>query len=347
MGLLEFRAEGIYCPLGDFFIDPWKRVPKAVITHAHADHSRWGMGQYIAHDHSIPVMKLRLGDDIKVLGLAYGEPIYINGVRVSLHPAGHIIGSSQVRVEYQGEVWVASGDYKLDTDGISGTFEPIRCHCFITESTFGLPIYRWQPPEVLYDSINEWWAHCAEENQTAVIAGYSLGKAQRIIQQLDPGIGPILVHSAVDSVNQALLGLDLPEDSPIRLAKPISSITDKEIIKKSIVVCPPSTLGGRWIKRLANPVTAMASGWMQLRGTRRRISVDKGFPLSDHADWYQLNDAVKATGCEKVIVTHGYQAAYARYLREHLSLDAIEAHTEFSGETLDNEVIQEPINQAD
>jgi len=326
MALLEFTENGIYCKVGDFYIDPWKRVERAVITHAHSDHARWGMGKYLAHIHSVPIMKLRLGADINVNGMPYGQKTFINGVQISFHPAGHIIGSAQIRVEYKGEVWVASGDYKLGDDGVSIPFEPVKCHAFISESTFGLPVYKWQPDREIYDEINKWWYENQQEGRASVITAYSLGKAQRILQNIDANIGPIFTHGAVENVNAVLRDEhNLPPST-------LATLATKEQLGKGLIICPPNATEGVWMKRFPNPSIAFASGWMALRGSKRRSNVEKGFALSDHADWSQLIEAVKATGCEKLIVTHGYQAAFAKYCNENMGIEAYDAKTEFSGE---------------
>jgi putative mRNA 3-end processing factor len=334
MALLEFTESGIYCKVGDFYIDPWRTVARAVITHAHSDHSRPGMGKYLAHVHSVPVMKLRLGANIQVNGVPYGKKVYINGVQVSFHPAGHIIGSAQVRVEYKGEVWVASGDYKLGNDGVSIPFEPVKCHAFISESTFGLPVFKWRPDAEIYAEMNTWWQENQKAGRTSVITAYSLGKAQRVLQNIDAAIGPIYTHGSVELINGVLRAdHNLPE------TQIASAVKDKKELASGLVICPPSAVDGPWMKRFVNPNVAFASGWMALRGARRRGGNERGFVLSDHADWEGLIEAVKATECEKLIVTHGYQAAFARYCQENLGIDARDAKTEFTGESLDIESV--------
>ena len=327
--LLKFDPYGIYCPQADVYIDPWKPVKNAIITHAHADHAKWGSENYLSHHLSVPILKFRLGD-IKVQGINYGEEIVINGVRISLHPAGHIPGSAQIRLEYKGEIWCASGDYKLQLDGISTPFEPVRCHHFVTESTFGLPVYRFPDSQTVHHDINNWWLKNKEEEKTSVIIGYALGKAQRIIKHLDPTIGTIYTHGAVDNLNRILeeSGLELPP------TQRIVSDTHKSLFKGNIVVATPSAIGTPWMKRFNPYSIAICSGWMQLRGTRRRKSADRGFVLSDHADWAGLNQAIKETGAENVYVTHGYKSTFARWLREDLHINAVEVDTLYEGETL-------------
>jgi putative mRNA 3-end processing factor len=324
--LLTFHPFGIYCPQADVYIDPWKPVDRALVTHAHSDHSRWGMKNYLAHQDSVPIMRHRLGE-INIEGVPFNKTIQINGVKFSFHPAGHILGSSQIRVEYKGEVWVASGDYKTTPDKTCAAFEPIDCHTFITESTFGLPIFDWQDEEELFDEINNWWAKCKAEGKTACLFGYSLGKAQRLIQNLNPDIGKIYTHGAVEATNQVLRNAGHIVQATIRVTADIP----KKDFPGNIVVAPPSAMGTPWMKRFLPYETAIASGWMALRGTRRRRNADRGFVLSDHADWIGLNEAIEATGAEKIYVTHGYQESFSRWIREQ-GLESASVKTEYEGE---------------
>lgn len=333
--LIVQRPEGLYCPPGDFHIDPWRPVARAVITHAHADHARRGHEAYLASAPSEGVLRARLGEDITLQPLAYGEAVTINGVKLSLHPAGHVLGSAQVRVEHQGQVWVASGDYFASghTEDVNATcapFEPVRCHCFITESTFGLPIYRWRPQAEVLAGINAWWAANAEAGRASLLMGYSFGKAQRLLAGVDASIGPIVVHGAVEPLNEAYraAGVALPD------TQRVEAITDKALLQRALVVAPPSVLGSPWTRRFGDASDAFASGWMQLRGARRRQGVDRGFVLSDHADWPGLQRAIAATGASRVIVTHGYEAVMVRWLQQQ-GLEAGSFSTEYGSE--DNE----------
>ncbi|WP_343633989.1 ligase-associated DNA damage response exonuclease [Fluviicola sp.] len=322
--MLKFTDKGMYCQPGKFYIDPWRPVDKALITHGHSDHARWGSKAYLCQHDTKPILKLRLGADISVESVSYGEPISINGVKVSFHPAGHIIGSAQIRMEYKGEIWVVTGDYKLADDGISAPFELVKCHHFVTESTFGLPIYRFDPPEKTYAEINQWWAQNAANGINTVLLGYALGKSQAILNALDPGNGPIFLHGAVANVNDALTesGYHFPGSR-------ITAETDRKSIQSALIMAPPSAFGTPWLRKLAPYKVAMCSGWMALRGARRRKGVDKGFALSDHCDWNQLNEAILATGAEHVYVTHGYESAFSRWVREVHQLSAYEVKTLF------------------
>jgi len=332
--LVVERPEGLYCPPGDFFIDPWRPVERAVITHAHGDHARRGHAHYLASAPSEGVLRARLGDDITLQTLAYGEAIEHHGVRLSLHPAGHVLGSAQVRLEHGGRVWVASGDYFVsgagDDNATCTPFEPVRCDCFITESTFGLPIYRWQPQREVFADIDAWWRANAEAGRASLLMAYSFGKAQRLLAGVDASIGTIVVHGAVEPLNQAYraAGVALP---PTQL---VTEVADKASLARALVIAPPSVQGSPWTRRFGEHGDAFASGWMQLRGTRRRRSIDRGFVLSDHADWPGLQRAIAATGAGRVIVTHGYEAVMVRWLQEQ-GLQAGAFHTEYDDERSD------------
>jgi len=326
--LLRFTEKGIYCEKADVYLDPWRKVERALITHAHSDHARWGSEHYLAHKHSEPILRQRLGQNITLQNVEYGEVVKINGVCFSYYPAGHIIGSSQILVEYKGEKWVFTGDFKTEYDGLSAAFEPVKCDTLIMESTFGLPIYQWKSQADVFQEINTWWKTNASKGICSVICGYSLGKAQRILKNVDANIGPVFLHGAVESVNQAFInaGHNLP------FAEKVDGKEKNTFYSKSLIIAPPSAANTLWLKKFEPYSLAMASGWMGLRGARRRGAADKGFVLSDHADWQGLNNAVKWSGAEKVFVTHGYSAAFARWLREK-GLDAREAKTEYAIET--------------
>lgn len=326
MSLITFTDMGLYCPAGDFYIDPWYPVHKAVITHAHSDHARRGHQHYLCHHHTLPLLQLRLGHQ-SYQSIDWNEPVTINGVKVSLHPAGHIIGSAQIRIEHRGEVWVVSGDYKVENDGISGSFEPIRCHTFITESTFGLPIYQWKPQQLLFSEMQQWIQNNMQEGYTSVLIAYSLGKAQRILQAITPLTDRIYVHGAVWNTHQTIVqsGIALP---PVQK---LTSATHKDDLKKAVVIAPSSAIGSPWLKRFTPYRLGVCSGWMQVRGHARRQNVDTGFALSDHADWPGLLNTVKATGATQVYVTHGFTAAFARYLNE-CGIAAAEVQTAYGNE---------------
>lgn len=332
--LIVQRPEGLYCPPGDFYIDPWRSVDRAVITHAHADHARMGHGHYLAATPAEGVLRARLGQGINLQNLDYGEQITHQGVKLSLHPAGHVLGSAQVRLEHGGQTWVASGDYKVAPDMTCTSFEPVPCNVFITESTFGLPIYRWRPDAEIFAEINAWWAANAAAGRASVLMCYSFGKAQRILSGVDASIAPIVVHGAVQTLNTAYrnAGVKLPETLLV------DAVTDPADFKRALVLCPPGAAAGSWVKRFGDYSDAFASGWMQLRGARRRGSYDKGFVLSDHADWPGLMGAIGATGATRVIVTHGSVPVLVRYLTGQ-GLQAEAFHTEYGDDPVEDMVV--------
>ena len=331
--LIEPTDHGLYCAAGDFHIDPWRPVDRAVVTHAHSDHATAGCRRYLCSDIGVEVLRPRVHEGARIQGAAYGESVEINGVSVSLHPAGHLLGSAQVRVEHQGRVEVATGDYKVQPDRTCATFEPIRCHRLITECTFGLPIYRWRPETELADEINAWWRDNLAAGRTSVIFAYALGKAQRVLSLLDRELvaqtgGTVVVHGSVKRFVEIYraAGVDLPA------VQTSNDETRKSVRGRGVVVAPPSVLGTPWLKRFAPASLAFASGWMMVRGNRRRRGVDRGFVVSDHVDWPGLLQTVEACGCQSVGATHGYTAATSRYLREQ-GYDADEVATRYVGET--------------
>jgi len=321
--LLRLRPEGLYCEAGGFFIDPWRPVDRAVITHAHADHARAGHGAYLTARSGEGVLRSRLGT-LSVQTLDWGESVLHQGVRVSLHPAGHVLGSAQVRIEYRGQVWVVSGDYKVQPDRTCTPFEPVRCDVFVTESTFGLPIYRWAPEEEVFAQINAWWSANAQAGRSSLLLAYAFGKSQRILAGLDPGIGPIVCHGAMEPINAAYRaeGIALPTTCRI------TELPDRSALARALVLAPPSAAGTPWARRLVQPSDAFASGWMAVRGMRRRRALDRGFVLSDHADWPGLHQAIDATRAQRVLVTHGDVPVMVRALRER-GLQAEALRTEF------------------
>jgi len=327
--LLTFTERGLFCPPGNFYIDPWRPVDSAVITHAHADHARAGHGAYLAHPAAASVMRARLGQGISLQTLPCGRPLTLNGARVTFFPAGHIPGSVQVRVEHRGETAVAAGDYKTAPDGLSEPWEPVRCDLFITESTFGLPIYRWRPAAEVFAEIHDWWRQNRATGKTSVLLAYSLGKAQRVLRGLDPTAGPVFVHESVKRMNDCLRadGTDVP-DFPAFQRKRARESGGGELI-----VLPPAA--AETVGRRADLAIAQVSGWMTVRGNRRCLVLDRGFVLSDHADWEGLNQAVAATGAERVWVTHGQTEVFSLWLREK-GLDAIPVATRFQGETAED-----------
>jgi putative mRNA 3-end processing factor len=328
--LLRRTDRGLYCEAGDFFVDPWAAVDRAVVTHAHGDHVTWGCRSYLTSASGAPVLASRLDPSARIRGLPYGEALTMNGVRISLHPAGHILGSSQVRIEHRGEVWVVSGDYKTEPDPTCTPWEPVRCRTFITECTFGLPVYRWIPSGLVFDEIHAWWRANQAAGRATLLFAYALGKAQRLIAGLDPAVGPILTHGAVERMTEVYreAGIPLPPTTH-------AAASDPADWSRAIVIAPPSADGSVWARRFGGQSTGFASGWMAVRGARRRRSVDRGFPISDHVDWPGLLAAIGATGAERVWATHGYTGVLVRWLREH-GREAHAVETRFEGERDDD-----------
>ncbi len=312
MDLLRLTKQGIYCLKGDFYIDASGRVERNIITHAHTDHARPGHISYLAHKNTAHILRARLGKNINVQALNYAEELSINGVKVSLYPAGHIYGSSQVKVSLGGESWVISGDYKLEDDRVSAPFEPVKCNVFITECTFGMPEYSWPEQQTVYSQINNWWKKNNDQGITSLLYGYALGKSQRIIKNIDHSIGPVFVHKSVGKMNEVIM-----EDGG-KLPKTITIVekTTIEDIQGNLIIAPPSITSGRLIRGLNSISTAMASGWVLAGKHFGRSKVDTGFILSDHADWEGLRQAINETNAEKVITMHGYTGEFAKRLNK-------------------------------
>jgi putative mRNA 3-end processing factor len=325
--LLEVTDRGLYCAAGDFYVDPWRPVPRAVITHAHADHARSGCDRYLCLATGKRVLRERVGRTAPIDGVRRGETVVINGVSVSLFPSGHILGAAQIRIEHRGVRWVVTGDYKLEADPTCDPFEPVEADVLITESTFGLPVYRWGESGETASAVNAWWRENREAGRSCVLLAYSLGKAQRLAAMLDPSIGPIYAHGAVMRMVRAYResGVALP---PIDQLDPA---TRRAGNGKAMVIAPPSAAGTRWLKTFGETSVAMASGWMTVRGVRRRRGIGRGFVLSDHADFPGLLEAVDASRARRVLVTHGQSDIFARFLRDR-GLDAEPLATLFRGE---------------
>jgi putative mRNA 3-end processing factor len=325
-GLLVHTALGLYCPKADVYLDPWKPVKKAILSHGHADHARWGSSSYLCTPTAAPVIKYRLGE-INLETLPFGEEKLINGVSFSFHPAGHILGSAQIKVSYKGEIVVFSGDYKTANDGFSEAFEPVKCHTFITESTFGLPVYHWQDQKWVFNEMEEWCKNNRNNGQLSILYGYSLGKAQRILQGLPESVGPIFTHSTIEAVLNVMRnqGVSLKNTIPVN-----EHLTRAELLS-GVIIAPPAVQNSNWLKKFEPIRNGVVSGWMALRGARRRRNADKGFVLSDHADWEGLNEAISLTGAENVFVTHGYTDILSKWLIDK-GLNAHPLETNFEGD---------------
>jgi putative mRNA 3-end processing factor len=307
VALLEVREPGLYCPAGDFHIDPTVPVDRALITHAHGDHACRGSRAYLTALPGEALLRARMDDGAAIQAEPYSASIRMGEVTVSFHPSGHILGSSQIRIERGGEVWVVSGDYKLAPDPTCAPFEPVRCHTFVTESTFGLPIFRWSDAQHTVTEIQQWWRVNRQAGRASILFAYPVGKAQRILSMLDASAGPLIFHEPVERINAIYraqgIALPLPADA--------------SVYSEALVVASPLAQGSAWLRRFGTVSTAFASGWMRIRGARRRQSLDRGFVLSDHADWPELLQAIEQSGAETVWVTHGYVAPLVRWLQEH------------------------------
>lgn len=327
MTLITVRPEGLYCEKGGFYIDPWRSVETALITHAHSDHARSGSAQYIATAQSEGILRRRLGEDIQLQGVAYGAPIKLGETWVSLHSAGHVLGSAQIRVEHRDEVWVVSGDYKRGADPSCAPFEVVPCDTFITEATFGLPIYRWESGAETARQIYDWWQ--GDPERPSILFCYAFGKAQRVLSELTQLTDrPVYVHGAIHVLTE------IYRQQGVAMVPTIctSDIPRTHNFTGDLVLAPPSGHRSSWMKRFKHPQTAFASGWMAVRGARRRRGYERGFVLSDHADWPGLIQTVKDTGAKTVYVTHGQSDVVSRYLQESLDLEAMPLETLFEGE---------------
>lgn len=317
--LVEPDRVGLACPLGGFHVDPWGAAQIAVITHAHGDHARPGSGRYLCAAPGVELLRKRL-PGANVEGVAYGERVKLGAVTVSLHPAGHVLGSAQVRVESGESVWVVSGDYKRQSDPTCAPFEAVRCDAFITEATFALPIYRWREPAEVAQEILEWWKGNEASGRASVLFAYALGKCQRVLAELALLTDkPVFVHGAVEAL------LEPYRSAGVRMLPTSRVGEDDEGAAKGkkrrsfageLILAPPSAGGSPWMRRFGEFETGFASGWMRVRGIRRRMGYDRGFVMSDHADWDDLVRTVRETGAKRVLATHGYAEQLARYVRE-------------------------------
>ena len=340
--LLELTPQGLYCRAAGAWIDPWRPVPRALITHAHADHARAGCGEYWAIGASETILRRRLGSTINLIPVNYGDLHRIGDARVSFHSAGHVLGSAQIRLEAGGESWLVSGDYKRCPDPSCAPFEPVQADVFITEATFALPIYRWQTGGTIARQILQWWQ--ANPDRPSVLLAYAFGKAQRLLAELAAiGVGEagqpggegqeILLHGAVEALMPAYreAGVPLPP------TRPASAVERGEALAGRLVIAPPSAQNGPWMRRFKGAQTAFVSGWMAVRGNRRRRGVAQGFVMSDHADWPGLIASIRGSGARQIYVTHGSDDTLARYLREQEGLSAEPLQGDFAAERGDLE----------
>jgi putative mRNA 3-end processing factor len=333
--LVTLTPQGLYCPLGDFHIDPWRAVDRALITHAHSDHARRGSRHYHAAASGVGFLRHRLGAEAAIEGHGFGERLTFGDVTASFHPAGHVLGSAQIRIEGS-EVWVISGDYKRDADPSCEAFEVVPCDVFITEATFALPIYRWDPLDRVMAELFAWWDQNAAQGRASVLFCYALGKAQRVLAEIGRRSGrEVLVHGAIE----ALLEAYRAEGVALAPTRPVAALAKGTSFAGELIIAPPSAFGSPWLRRFGDAATAFASGWMRVRGHRRRRGFDRGFVLSDHVDWPGLLRTIGETGARRVLATHGYSDTLARYLCE-TGLSAAPLKTLFEGEEEEADVTE-------
>lgn len=326
--LVVVTPNGLYCPPGDFYIDPWQPVPTAVITHAHGDHLRHGSARYILARPGTGIARQRLGGERELAPVEYRATTSLGATTVSLHPAGHILGSSQVRIEHQGRVWVVSGDYKRQPDPTCAPFEPVECDVFISEATFALPVYRWPDTPRVIEELHRWWTANRERGIASVLFCYALGKAQRVLAELSALTHePVYLHGAVDSLTGVYrrAGVSMLPTLPVGADK-------KTDFRGALIIAPPNAAGTPWMRRFGEHATGFCSGWMRVRGDRRRRGYDRGFVISDHADWPALIDTCTATRARRILLTHGYSDALTRYFNEQ-GIEASALKTSFGDET--------------
>jgi putative mRNA 3-end processing factor len=326
-GALTLTEAGLYCPAGDFYIDPWKGVPRAIITHAHSDHARAGSEAYLCARSGLGILAARIGTKAPIEAVDYSERIKIKDAVVSLHPAGHVLGSSQIRIEVKGHVTVITGDYKRAADASCERFELVRCHTFISEATFGLPVYRWPDPESVFAQIQDWWQANREAGRTSILFAYALGKAQRLLVGLKGSTEPIFLHGSVTPYLPFYEEAGVTFPSTRKLAPEDVS----EAKGRALIIAPGSAQNTPWIRRLAPFSLGFASGWMRVRGARRRQALDRGFIISDHVDWPDLMRTIRETGAEQIGLTHGSTGPALRWLREQ-GYDCFHVPTRFAGE---------------
>ena len=310
--LVVQTASGLYCAAGDFYIDPWRPVQRALITHGHADHARRGMQEYYLSEKSLPILQWRLGDQ-SYRTFDYGQSFVLGDTRVSFHSAGHVLGSAQIRIESDHEVWVVSGDYKRQPDPSCDPFDVVQCDTFITEATFGLPIYRWPATQDVVKDIVAWRDECARNGEAAILYCYALGKAQRILAELLAiDRRTVYLHGAVDTGVQVYRRSGVP-----MVDTQVVNETDKTFdFSGQLIIAPPSAAGSAWVRRFKRAQQGFASGWMRVRGNRRRRNYDRGFVISDHADWPDLLRTINDVNARRVIATHGNTEALVKCLNE-------------------------------
>lgn len=317
--IMNVDACGLYCPAGDFYVDPERGVACAIITHPHSDHARRGSDVYICTHATVDLLKLRLGAKISVRSYDYGEVFELGKARVSFHPAGHMLGSAQVRIEAQGQVWVVTGDYKRESDPSCEPFEVVPCDTLVTEATFGTPAFVWKRTQPIGDEIIAWWHANRAAGITSLLLGYSLGKSQRLLAEIGLALGrkeltdAVWIHPSIHEGTEIYRRLG-------RTLAPTRTINDNDLAsipsRGSLILAPPSAKQSEWMSNLAPVEAAFASGWMQQSGGGYRSEVAKGFVVSDHADWPALLQTIAESGARQVYTfQRGRRGALVRHLK--------------------------------
>ena len=310
--LIVLTDKGLYCGPGDFYIDAWKPVHRVVVTHGHSDHAHPDMGEYYCSPQTAPILRWRLGEQ-NIHTLDFGKSVTMGEVQVSLHPAGHILGSSQVRVQHGDETWVFTGDFKREPDPTCEPFELVPCDTLICEATFAYPVYAWPSTDEEIQKILSWLEHCRTGGKAAILYAYSLGKSQRVLAGLAGRLEqPVLLHGAIAR------GVAVYQQAGIKLAASlrVADVPSDTDFSGRLIMAPPSAQDSAWCRRFGQFEQAFASGWMLLRGNRRRRNVQRGFVISDHADWQELIDTIEQSGAQRVIATHGNTDILIPYLQQ-------------------------------
>ena len=317
--LIKYTSSGLYCELADLWIDPNKPVKRAIITHAHMDHFTFGCEEYISTYETAIILKERIGKGINIKTYDFCEDFKINGINFSLHPSGHILGSSQIKLTLADEKWLITGDFKRQRDETCKEYEKVKTDFIISESTFGLPIFKWDEPQNTATDITK-WVNSSQE-KTSILFCYSLGKAQRLLNEISKTNfkNKIYTHSTIHKMNNCYkkLGVEVIDTRKFDQKK------NNEDLKGSLILLPPSLNKNSFIKNFKEIQTGFASGWMSIRARRKRSGYDKGFAISDHADWEAILNTIKESKAKNVFFHHGDSEALNRYLNADKSINVL------------------------
>jgi len=318
--LIKYDSRGLYCEYADIWIDPYKPVKRALITHAHMDHFTFGCDEYISTYETAIILKERIESEINIRTYDYGKEFKINGIKISFHPSGHILGSSQIKFNFAGEVWLITGDFKRDQDDTCKKFEKVKTDFLISESTFGLPIFKWEKPQKTAAEIAKWITSSPEK--TSILFCYSLGKAQRLINEISKTNfrNKIYSHSSIYKMNKCYkkLGINIIDTNKFDKTEKIDTL------KSNLILLPPALNNSSYLNKLKNIQTGFASGWMSIRAFRKRAGYDKGFAISDHADWMAILKTIEESEAKNVFFHHGDSESLKKYLREKNTINILE-----------------------